>query len=46
MVVCVAQADADRAAALLAASGETVHRIGWVAGSGGAPQVRVPGVVE
>jgi phosphoribosylformylglycinamidine cyclo-ligase len=46
MVVCVAEDHADRAAALLADSGETVHRIGWVAGSGGAPRVRVPGVVE
>jgi hypothetical protein len=46
MVVCVAAADADAAAAELAAHGETVHRIGWIAAAGGAPRVRVPGVVE
>jgi phosphoribosylformylglycinamidine cyclo-ligase len=46
MVVCVAEADADRAAAELTAHGETVHRIGWIAAAGGAPRVRVPGIVE
>jgi hypothetical protein len=44
--VCVPECDADRAVALLAEHGEKVHRIGWVAGSGGAPRVRIPGVVE
>ncbi len=46
MVVCVPECDADRAVALLAEHGEKVYRIGWVAGSGGAPRVRIPGVVE
>jgi phosphoribosylformylglycinamidine cyclo-ligase len=46
MVVCVAEDDADRAAAFLAEHGETVHRIGWIAAAGGAPRVRVPGIVE
>ena len=46
MVVCVAAEDAHRATAELAAHGEAVHRIGWIAAAGGAPRVRVPGVVE
>ena len=40
MVVCVAAADADRAAALLEKSGEDVHRIGRIEAAGGAPKVR------
>jgi phosphoribosylformylglycinamidine cyclo-ligase len=46
MVVCVAEEAADRAAALLEGHGETVHRIGWIAATGGAPRVRVPGIAE
>ena len=46
MVVCVAEEDAERAVGLLASHGETVHRIGWIAAAGGAPRVRVPGIVD
>ena len=46
MVICVAAEDAHRATVELAAHGETVHRIGWIAAKGGAPRVRVPGVVD
>ena len=40
MVICVAEADALRAASLLEAAGETVHCIGRIVAAPGAPEVR------